>query len=126
MKKLLVSAAITSSVLLTVPAQANEALTEGICGAVETNDKKRLRKILKNNKVRIRNIYEALQCDGQSLLRFAMTHEANAVGAMVAKKLPVKKLSEPEADGKTISDWAAEFGHGDSLIIQSVNARIGG
>jgi len=126
MKKLL-TIAMTSAVLLAPNlAQADDQLAEAICGYIEVDNKSRLRKVLKENKLRIRNIHDSVLCDGQSMLRFAISSHANAVGGLIVSKLPVKALSEPGADGKTLNQWAQEFGHSGSPIVASANDKIGG
>ncbi len=126
MKKVLTVAALATTLLLPTTATANENLTEAICGYVITDNKSRLRKVLKENKVRIRNIYSSVICDGQSMLRFAITNDANAVGGLITSKLSIKALSEPEEDGMTIVEWANAFGHSGSPVIANIQDKIGG
>ncbi|HCM47669.1 MAG TPA: hypothetical protein DIS98_09225 [Colwellia sp.] len=42
-----------------------------MCEYVQANDKSRLRAFLKQNKLKIRNIYDRLECNGDNLLIFS-------------------------------------------------------
>lgn len=126
MKKTLTIALAVALLIPATKATANENLVESICGYVVTDNKSRLRKVLKENKVRLRNIYDSITCDGQSILRFAIANDANAVGGFVSSKLSIKALQAPEEDGLTIVDWATEFGHTGSPVIANIKDKIGG
>ncbi|SQH78182.1 conserved exported protein of unknown function [Shewanella benthica] len=110
-----------------MPVQANsDQLAANICNYVQTNDKNRLRKKLKENRVKLRNIYSAVTCDGNSLLRTAMKNGSDKVGTFIAKRLAVSELTAAEADGKTITDWAEANGHGASAITAAIKKRTAG
>jgi len=126
MKKLLTIAIASTALMAPNLAVADEQLAEALCGYIEVDNKSRLRKVLKENKMRIRNIHDSIFCDGQSMLRFAISSDANAVGGFIVSKLPVKALEEPAADGKTLNQWAQEFGHSNSPVLASANDKIGG
>ena len=72
------------------------------------------------------NVYSGISCDGSSLLRTAYNSNANDVGEFIAKRLPSSDLATPEADGKTILDWAAANGHDGSPITTAIKERVGG
>ena len=78
-----------------------------ICEYVAINDKKRLRKYLKTNKVKIRAFLIALACNGENLLQFAATSNALDVGEYLIGKLPVKTVKENLAavTRKFCSSW---------------------
>ena len=97
MKKIiLLSAVIAASLLTTTSANANN-MTLRICEYVQANDKSRLRSFLKQNKLKIRNIYDGLECNGDNLLIFAAKSNALEVGEFIIGKLPAKKV-KPEID----------------------------
>ena len=91
---------ITSLVLATALSYApqslafNDSMSLRICEYVSINDKKRLRKYLKSSKVKIRSIFDSVQCNGQNLLVFAAASNALDVGEYVIGKLPVKIVTE--------------------------------
>ena len=128
----LMPAAVAVAVLIaassvSAPAVANtDQLVANICDYVKSDDKNRLRKKLKEARVKLRNIYSGLSCDGSSLLRTAYNSNANDVGEFIAKRLPGSDLSVAEADGKTILDWANANGHSGSPITAAINDRVGG
>lgn len=120
-------AAIIAASAFSMPVQANsDQLAANICNYVQTNDKNRLRKKLKENRVKLRNIYAGVTCDGNSLLRTAMNSGSDKVGTFIAKRLSVSELSAAEADGKTITDWAEANGHGASAITTAIKERTAG
>ncbi|MBR9726404.1 DUF3718 domain-containing protein [Shewanella intestini] len=112
---------------VSTPAVANSnQLAANICNYVKSDDKNRLRKKLKESRVKLRNIYSGISCDGSSLLRTAYNSNANNIGEFIAKRLSSKELSATEADGNTIIDWANANGHGGNAITAVINDRLGG
>lgn len=125
MKKLL-SAVLAAAIFAPTTAQANDQLASSICSYIETDNKSRLRKVLKENKVRIRNIHESIVCGGQPMLRFAITKDAQSVGTFIVSKISASALSQPSTDGLNVVDWAANGGHGGSPIVANVKNKIAG
>ncbi len=120
-------AAILAASAFSLPVQANsDQLAANICNYVQTDDKNRLRKKLKENRVKLRNIYSGVTCDGDSLLRTAMKSGSDKVGTFVAKRLSVNDLSAAEADSMTIIAWADANGHSGSAITSAIKERIAG
>lgn len=112
------------SVPVTASAEA-DPLVASLCDYVKANDKNRLRKKLKESRVKLRQVYSGISCDGQSLLRTALTAKATDAGEFVAKRLSVNELNVAETDGLTIQAWAEANGHGTSSIIAAVKERLG-
>ncbi|ASJ97811.1 MULTISPECIES: DUF3718 domain-containing protein [Shewanella] len=121
-------AVVIAASVYTVPApvQANDQLVANICNYVQADDKNRLRKKLKEARVKLRNVYEGVACEGDSLLRFAMKSGANDVGEFMAKRLSTEDLSVKEADGMTVVEWAEGNGHGGSPITAAIKERLAG
>jgi hypothetical protein len=71
---------------------AYDAATD-ICEYVAADDKKRLRSLLKTQRIKIRSIFGDVACNGQNLLFFAASRNSEEVGEMIIKKLPKKTLS---------------------------------
>ena len=88
---LLIASILASSTLMTTSALA-EDLSLRICEYVQANDKNRLRSFLKQNKLKIRNIYDGLKCNGDNLLIFSAKHNALEVGEFLINKMPSKKV----------------------------------
>lgn len=115
-----------SSIAVPTSAVAGEdPLVASLCDYVKANDKNRLRKKLKESRVKLRQIYSGISCDGASLLRTAYGASANDTGEFVAKRLSATELSVAEADGMTIQAWAEANGHGASPITAAVKERLG-
>lgn len=107
------------------PAHAGaQQLVASICNYVAANDKNRLRSKLSDSGIRLRNIYDGVKCNGESLLRFAMSSGADNIGAFMAKKLPGSTLAKPEADGKTVLQWAQANGFGGSKTAAEIKDRL--
>lgn len=101
MNKLLVVIPITMlSLALTPSASANANMSLRICEYVQANDKTRLRKFLKSQKIKIRNIYKDLRCNQDNLLIFAAKSKSLDVGDFLIGKLP-SKLVAKEIDNIT-------------------------
>ncbi|MDP7593040.1 MAG: DUF3718 domain-containing protein [Litorilituus sp.] len=92
-KVLLLTALLTTNSLFATSAQADN-LSLRICEYVQANDKNRLRSFLKQNKIKIRNIYDGLQCNGDNLLIFSAKSKALEVGEFLISKLPAKKVKK--------------------------------
>ncbi|WP_019025918.1 DUF3718 domain-containing protein [Colwellia piezophila] len=92
MKKIiLLPMLLATSVITAAPVQADN-LSLRICEYVQANDKNRLRSFLKQNKLKIRNIYDGLECNGDNLLIFAAKSNSLEVGEFIIGKLPSKKV----------------------------------
>lgn len=117
----LVTVALSTSLVVSKSAKAADPLVVSICNFVAADDKNRLRKKLRNSKVKLRNIYDGIACDGMTLLQFAMKKNSNNVGKYIVKRLPSGKL----AKGRDLK-WADENGFADSDISAAIKERIGG
>ena len=94
MKKVfLIASLIASSIVITPSALAND-LSLRICEYVQANDKNRLRAFLKQNKLKIRNIYDDLACNNDNLLIFSAKSNAIEVGEFIISKLPAQKVKD--------------------------------
>jgi hypothetical protein len=97
MKKLiLLPLLLATTVITATPAQADN-MSLRVCEYVQANDKSRLRSFLKQNKLKVRNIYDGLKCNGDNLLIFSAKSNALEVGEFIIGKLPSKKV-KPEID----------------------------
>lgn len=69
-------------------------LSQNICEYIAADDKNRLRKLLKTNRLKIRNIFDDIKCNDSNILIFAAKRNAKEVGELIIKKLPKSVLSE--------------------------------
>ena len=56
------------------------------------DDKSRLRSYLKDNKLKIRNIFDNIECNGKNLVAFAGTKNSIKTGSLMIYKLPKGKV----------------------------------
>ena len=115
-KTLLVT--LTSLMLASVSFSSNASIEDdlkNICTIVKNNDKSELRKKMKkirnDYKLRISEYYTGINCGGQSMIRYAMTNNAEKAGEYIIKKMSKASLAVAESDGKTLEQWAQENGH---------------
>lgn len=122
MQKKFIGAALALS-LLAVQApvvQAQEQWVVSLCEYTKADDKSRIRKLLSDNKVNVRKIYDAVKCNNDSLIKFAMRSDAYEVGSFFVKQMPAKALQ-----GEDLENWASANGLGSSPLINDIKARIG-
>lgn len=107
MKNLLavLSIALTST-FVAAPVQAS-TIGQSVCEYVAADDKSRLRSFLKTNKLKIRNIYDGLECNGANLLAFASDKNAVKTGSLIISKLPKKTVEAHLASIKSAELSAA-------------------
>ncbi|SEL53345.1 Protein of unknown function [Colwellia chukchiensis] len=117
MKKLLLVSTMTAltmtSIVLAPNAQASD-IAQSVCEYVAADDKKRMRSFLKTNKLKIRNIFDGIQCNGQNLLEFAATSGSVKTGSLMISKLPKK----------TVSANLALIQNGSQPLIDAANKRV--
>jgi hypothetical protein len=117
MKKLLIASTITvlilTSAVTTPKAQAADIATS-LCEYVATDDKKRMRSFLKTNKLKIRRVFNGIQCNGKNLLEFASTSGSVKTGSLMISKLPKKVVLANLAFLQT----------GSQPLIDAANARV--
>lgn len=106
-------------VAFTSPAAlADEQLIASMCDYVAANDKNRLRKVLSDSRLRLRNVYSGIYCDGNSLIRFAFINKADDVGEFMVKQLPASDV----ADSGDIA-WAEANGYSGSPLFEVLKQR---
>lgn len=120
--KLITALTITlalTGVSIVTPVQASgvDALN-GICENVAADNKSRFRKKLKESGVKLRDVYDAISCGGDNLVRYAMTKNANKVGSYIVKRMPASHFA---ASGDT--EWANSNGLAASPIVASIASR---
>ncbi|GLX80832.1 DUF3718 domain-containing protein [Thalassotalea eurytherma] len=96
MKKLLLASTITVLTLTSAfvaPAAQASNIAQNVCEFVAADDKKRMRSYLKSNKLKIRSIFDGVQCNGQNLLEFAANRGSVKTGSLMISKLPKKTVS---------------------------------
>ena len=121
--------ALTASLALTGTANANvEEALANICTIVSADDKgelrKKMRAVQSDYRLKLRDYYTGISCNGQSLIRTALQNNAVEVGTLLVKKMPSRDLGEPEKDGKTLQAWINENGLQDHAIAKELMDRL--
>ncbi len=111
-------ATVTVPMLVTAPAQANDQIAQSICSYIAANDKNSLRKTLSDSKIRIKNVYDGVSCDGLPMVRFAIKHNAAETGEFTVKQLPSSQVA---SSGDI--EWAQSNGFASSAVIEAIKAR---
>ncbi|GAB2922815.1 DUF3718 domain-containing protein [Rheinheimera gaetbuli] len=117
MKKLLVPVV---ALLLSMPAIANDQLAASICGYIKDDNRNQLRKMLTDNKLNVRNIYDSVKCNNENMLQFAIRSDAYESGTFIVKQMPAKTLAEFDYPA-----WASSNGFEASPLVNEIRARIG-
>ncbi|WP_110013601.1 MULTISPECIES: DUF3718 domain-containing protein [Idiomarina] len=115
----MMAAVAATGVTFSKSAEANE-LALSLCTYVQGDDTMRMRKKLRDARVRVRDIYTGIQCNGQSLLQFAMSNGSQDIGEFIVGRLSVDEL---KASGDY--EWAQSNGHGSSAIAVAIKDRAG-
>lgn len=120
LQTLFCGAALSVATLMSLPAVADQQLAASMCDYVAADDKNRLRKVLSDYRLRLRNIYDGVVCNGESLIRHAFKSNAADVGEFIAKQLPGSAVS----DSGDIQ-WAEANGYGASPLLAVLKERAG-
>ena len=117
---LLCGAAVTLTLVAAPAAVADDQLAASMCDYVAADDKNRLRKVLSDYRLRLRNIYDGVVCNGESLIRHAFKSNANDVGEFIVKQLPGSAVA-----GSGDIDWAEGNGFAASPLLAVLKERAG-
>lgn len=117
---LLCGAAVVVSVLAPPVAVADDQLAASMCDYVAADDKNRLRKVLSDYRLRLRNIYDGVVCNGENMVRYAFKSNAADVGEFIVKQLPASSIN-----GSGDIAWAEANGFGASPLLAVLKARAG-
>lgn len=113
-------AALIVTALVSPVAVADDQLAASMCDYVAADDKNRLRKVLSDYRLRLRNIYDGVVCNGESLVRHAFKSNAADVGEFIVKQLPGSAVS---ASGDIA--WAEANGFSASPLLAVLKSRAG-
>lgn len=117
--RITLSASLLTALALPVAADVQQDL-QNICTIVKNNDKSELRRkmrdIRKDYNLKLGDYYSGISCDNSSLIRYAINNNAVDTGEYLIKSMTRSELSQPEADGSTLEQWAEANGHLKSPI----------
>lgn len=117
-KTLTLIATVVTPLFVIAPAGANDQIGQSLCSYVAANDKNSIRKTMSDNRLRIKNVYDGIKCDGLPLIRFAIKNNAADAAEFIVKQLPGSQVS---ASGDV--EWAQSNGFAASPIIETIKAR---
>lgn len=119
-KMSLVTALLVVSSAFSAHADDN-TLAKSICSYTASNDKSDLRKALSDNRIRLKEVYSGVMCDGMNLVRFAISKNATETAEFIVKQIPASDL-------KTSGDleWANQNGFTASKAVVALQTRIQG
>lgn len=92
MKTLILIPIIALATFSFTPTVQASSVAQTICGYVSVDDKSRLRSFLKEHRLKIRKIFDGIQCNGKNLVEFADSKSAFKTGSLMIGKLPKKKV----------------------------------
>tara|TARA_R110002111_G_scaffold185830_1_gene251819 strand:- start:287 stop:631 length:345 start_codon:yes stop_codon:yes gene_type:complete len=100
---------IISVACLYVPKSYSFNIAQNICEYVAVDDKGRLRKLLKANRLKLRTVFNDVFCNDNNILIFAAKKNAMEIGQLLIKKLP-KGVVEGELENlSTLSPELADI-----------------
>lgn len=117
-KLITLATVIAATSFISAPAAANEQLAQSICSYVAADSKNNLRKTLSDNRLRLRNVYDGIVCDGLPLVRHAIKHNAADAAGFIISQLPGSQVA---ASGDV--EWANSNGFAASPIINAIKER---
>lgn len=109
---------IATTSFISAPVVADDQLALSICSYVAADNKNNLRKTLSDNRLRLRNVYDGIVCDGLPLVRHAIKHNAADAAGFIISQLPGSQVA---ASGDV--EWANSNGFGSSAIINAIKER---
>jgi hypothetical protein len=107
-----------ASSLVSTSVIANDQLALSICSYVAADNKNSLRKTLSDNRLRLRNVYDGIICDGLPLVRHAIKNNAVDAASFIISQLPGSQVA---AAGDV--EWAQSNGFAGSAIIGAIQER---
>lgn len=81
-------------ICLYIPKSYGFNVAQNICEYVAVDDKGRLRKLLKSNRLKLRKVFKDVSCDNDNILIFAAQRNANEIGQLLIKKLPKSVIKD--------------------------------
>lgn len=102
------AALLVAGIVPVKPAAADDMtrVLASVCEYTKANDRSNLRKRLDSAGIDLRHTYDGIACNNMSLLRTAAVEGAVDTATFIATKVGKNAINKPEADGKTVLEWA--------------------
>ena len=84
-------------------------ISENICQYIAADDKNRLRKLLKDNHLKLRKLFSDITCNKDNMLLFAAKRNSLKVGEFIVKKMSKSILKKSVTSVKEVSPEIAAF-----------------
>lgn len=117
-KLISLAAVFAATSFVSTPVAADDQLALSICSYVAADNKNNLRKTLSDNRLRLRNVYDGIVCDGLPLVRHAIKNNAVDAASFIISQLPGSQVA---ASGDV--EWAQSNGFSASPIISAIKER---
>lgn len=111
------SIAMGANLVASKPAQAQD-LALNLCTYVQGDDRMRMRQRIREERIRLRQVYEGVRCNDMTLIQFALHSGSMDIGIFMIGQLPASTLNR---NGEL--DWAEANGHGDTEVAQAIRER---
>lgn len=95
--------------LIFPPKSFSYNIAKNVCDYVAVDDKSRLRKLLKANRLKLRNVFKDVSCDSENILIFAAKKNAETIGQLLIKKLPKAVIANELENLSALSPQLAEL-----------------
>jgi hypothetical protein len=80
--------------LLSGPVNANRnATADSICAYIQVDNKTKFRAFFKLKRLKIRNVFKGISCQGENMLAYSQRSNAVDIGTYIIGRLPKKMLS---------------------------------
>ena len=89
------------------------------CTYVRNNDTLRLQHKLRDLRMRLRDVYPQVRCNGASLIQFAMQNNSNDIGAFIVRSVNPSDMQEMGD-----MEWAEQRDMLQSTIGQTLQQRL--
>lgn len=109
--------AVGANLAVVKPAQAQD-LALNLCTYVQGDDRMRMRQRIREERIRLRQVYDGVRCNGMSLIQFALSNGSDDIGTFMVSQLPGSALASA---GEL--DWAESNGYGDTATAQAIRER---
>lgn len=98
---------------------ASEEIALVFCAYVRDNDTTRLQNKMRELRIRMRDVYTSIRCNGASLVQFALKTNAQDIGSFIVRSVNMNSLNE-------LGDyeWAQTNGYSDTVIGKALSERF--
>lgn len=113
--------------MLTAPTQtakaqyrfASEEIALVFCAYVRDNDTTRLQNKMRELRIRMRDVYKSIRCNGASLVQFALKTNAQDVGSFIVRSVTPEDLRDASDH-----QWTIENGYIETPIGKALDERL--